>query len=322
VKGSDVSQIELAPAEYRSKGQRYYRLSYWLKQKFGHSVFKACLDAGFSCPNLDGTLSHGGCIFCDHHSFSPTTDVRLLSIADQVAKQVRKWERISKNSKYLAYFQNGTNTYADPQTLKALYDAALIHPKIVGLVIGTRPDCVNDEVLDLIASYQQRSFVNLELGMQSSHDRSLEWMNRGHHNQCLDEAVAKCHARKVPVGLHVILGLPGESTADMIATAHKINALKVHAVKIHNLYVTKTTRLSRLHAEGKLHLPSLDEYLDILINFIENLDPAIVVERLVSESPPEYLVEPSWILDKKRFLLRFEQEMEIRDTWQGRKLGF
>src|SRR5919108_199623 len=230
-----------------SPERRYYAFSRFLKQRFGTKVYRVTVDAGFTCPNVDGTVAVGGCVYCDNRSFSPNRRLPRTPVREQVRRGVAILQERYRADRFLAYFQAATNTYAPVEKLRRLYDEALGHPQIVGLAVGTRPDCVPDPVLDLLEGYARDRYVCLELGLQSVHDRSLDWMNRGHHFDAFLDAVQRCQGRGLDLCIHVILGLPGESTDDMLATADALARLPVQAVKIHNLHVVPDTPLERAY---------------------------------------------------------------------------
>jgi uncharacterized protein len=298
--------------------RRYYALSHFLRRRFGGKVWRVTVDAGFTCPNVDGAVALGGCVYCDNRSFSPNRRLPHVSVRAQVERGVRILEKYYGADRFLVYFQAATNTYASVEKLRRLYDEALDHPQIVGLVIGTRPDCVPDDVLDLVQAYARDRYVSLELGLQTIHGRSLEWMNRGHGLDAFLDAVQRCKGRGFEVGTHVILGLPGETPADMLATADCLASLPVDAVKIHNLHVVRETPLEQMHRAGQVRMLELEEYVEVVCDFLERLPPTMVVQRLSGDAPPEYLVAPQWCLDKPRLLAAIRQEIKRRDSWQGR----
>jgi radical SAM protein (TIGR01212 family) len=299
-------------------GRRYYPLSHFLRQRFGGKVWRVTVDAGFTCPNVDGTVTTGGCVYCDNRSFSPNRRLPHVDVRTQVQRGVRILEKYYGADRFLVYFQAATNTYAPLEKLRRLYDEALDHPQIVGLVVGTRPDCVGDDVLDLSQSYAKDRFVSLELGLQSIHERSLTWMNRGHSPGAFVDAVRRARGRGFEVSAHVILGLPGESKGDMLATAEALAALPVDAVKIHNLHVVRDTPLEQMYRSGAVKMLELPEYVDVVCDFVERLPPTMVIQRLSGDAPPEYLVAPAWCLDKPALLAAIHRELERRDSWQGR----
>jgi radical SAM protein (TIGR01212 family) len=268
---------------------------------------------------VDGTVAVGGCVYCDNRSFSPNRRLPRATVREQVARGVELLRWRYGADRFLAYFQAGTNTYAPVPKLRRLYDEALEHPAVVGLAVGTRPDNVPDPVLDLLHGYARGRYVCLELGLQSVHDRSLDWMNRGHHFDAFVDAVRRCRGRGLDLCAHVILGLPGESWADMMATAEGLAALPVHGVKIHNLHVVRRTPLEAMFRRGEVRLPGRDEYVALVCDFLERLNPAMVVHRLSGDAPPDYLVAPAWCLDKPVLLRAIDDELARRDSWQGKR---
>ena len=295
----------------------YFAFSQFLRERFGSKVYRVTIDAGFTCPNVDGTVTTGGCVYCDNRSFSPNRRLPRQTVRDQVQAGVEAMRRRYGADKFLAYFQAGTNTYAPVDKLKRLYDEALRHPDVVGLVIGTRPDCVPEPVLQLLEGYARRLWVCLELGLQTIHDRSLDWMNRGHHYDCFIDAVRRAKGRGMNLCAHVILGLPGESHDDMLATADACAGLGLDAVKIHNLHVVRDTPLERQYLAGEVKLFDMPEYAALVCNFLERLPPEMVIHRLNGDAPPDYLVAPLWCLDKPGLLHAIDEEFKRRGTRQG-----
>ncbi len=240
--------------------------------------------------------------------------------------------RYRKCYDYLAYFQPATNTYAPVERLRAVYEEALSHPQVVGLVIGTRPDCVPEDVLDLLQEFatshphsrdptdrrETGTYLSVEYGMQTIHNRSLDWMNRGHHHDAMLDAVERSRGRGFEIGAHVMLGLPGETHDDMLATAREIGRLGIDAVKIHNLYCVKNTPLADQVARGEVHLMERTEYVQTLVDFIELLPPTVIVDRISGDAPPEYFIGPTWCLDKPAIKAAVLEEFSRRETWQGR----
>jgi uncharacterized protein len=306
-----------APA-WRSAGLRYHAYSFFLRGKFGRRVQKVSVDAGFTCPNVDGSVAVGGCVFCDNRSFSPSRRTRRVAIGAQIEDGIRRLRIRYDVDRFMAYFQPATNTYAPVAKLRPLYEAALDHPQIVGLAIGTRPDCAPDDVLALLEELAGRTYLSLEFGLQTMHDRSLDWMNRGHHHDATLDAVARSRCRGLELCAHVMLGLPGESHEDMLATAREVARLDFDAVKIHNLYAVKDTPLAGQVARGETRLIERDEYVAVLIDFLERLPPRCVVERITGDAPPDYFVGPAWCLDKPAARAALDAEMVRRNAWQGR----
>jgi uncharacterized protein len=315
-----------ARLEWRAAGLPYFACNFHLRQTFGRRVQKVSIDAGFTCPNVDGTVAVGGCTFCDNRSFSPSRRLPRANIIGQIDQSIARMRiRYRKCRDYLAYFQPATNTYAPVERLRAVYEEALSHPQVVGLVIGTRPDCVPDEVLDLLEEFAKRdshvpnksSYVAVEYGMQTMHDRSLDWMNRGHHHDAMVDAVERSRGRGFEIGAHAILGLPGESHDDMMATAREIGRLGLDAVKIHNLYCVKNTALADQVASGEVQLMERAEYVNTLVDFIERLPPTVIVDRISGDAPPDYFIGPTWCLDKPAVRNAVLAEFAQRGTWQG-----
>src|SRR5262245_28117439 len=278
---SAASQADQPPLPaWRTAGLRYYSYRHFLRQKFGQQrVQKVSLDAGFTCPNVDGTVAIGGCTFCDNRSFSPSRRNRLITgphrdlsekILAQLDDGIRRLKHRYEVDSFIAYFQPATNTYAPVDRLRTLYEAALTHPKVVGLAIGTRPDCVPDDVLDLLQELATKTYLSVEYGLQTIHNRSLDWMNRGHHHDATIDAIERSQGRGFEICGHVILGLPGESHADMLATAGEVARLNFDAVKIHNLYAVKNTPLADQVARGEVTLMNRDDYIRTLIDFLEH----------------------------------------------------
>jgi hypothetical protein len=303
---------------WRAAGLRFFAYGFYLRGRFGDRVQKVSLDAGFTCPNVDGTVAVGGCVFCDNRSFSPSRRLPRTTIAGQLDEGIRRLRRRYRVDRFLAYFQPATNTYAPLERLRGLYQQALAHPGVVGLAVGTRPDCVPDGVLDLLAELAEQTYLSVEYGMQSMHDRSLEWMNRGHTHEAFVDAVERSRGRGFEICAHVILGVPGESHGDMLATANELARLGVHSVKLHNLYAVRDTPLAEWVRSGQVRLMSREDYVRTVVDFLELLPPQCLVERIGGDAPPDYLVGPSWCLDKHGLRLALDAEFCRRDTWQGR----
>lgn len=304
---------------WRSAGLRYFSYNFYLRQRFGGRVQKVSLDAGFTCPNVDGTVAVGGCVFCDNRSFSPSRRLPRTTIAGHLDHGIRVLRRRYPNvEQFLAYFQPATNTYAPVERLRPLYFEALAHPHVVGLAIGTRPDCVGNDVLDLLSELAGGTYLSIEYGMQTMHDRSLDWMNRGHHHDAFLDAVERSRGRGFEICAHVILGLPGETHDDMMRTACELARLSIDSVKLHNLYAVKHTPLAEWVASGEVTLMERDDYLRTLVDFLERLPADCLVERISGDAPPDYLVGPAWCLDKPALRAALDAEFERRDTWQGR----
>lgn len=314
------SDAETVTYDWRAAGLRYYAYNFHLRQKFGHRVQRVSIDAGFTCPNVDGTVAIGGCTFCDNRSFSPSRRLPRQDIAGQIDEGIRRLKRRYVCDHFMAYFQPATNTYAPVDRLRPLYEQALSHPQVVAMAIGTRPDCVPDDVLDLLEEVAGTTYLTVEYGMQTMHDRSLDEMNRGHHHDAFVDAIQRSHGRGFEICGHVIFGLPGESHDDMLATIRELCRLGVDAVKLHNLYAVKRTPLAEQVERGEVTLIKRDDYIRVLVDALEMLPAEIVVERISGEAPPDYFVGPSWCLDKPAVRQALHDELARRDTWQGKRV--
>ncbi len=292
----------------------------FLKSRFPFKVQKISVNAGFTCPNRDGTKGLGGCTYCNNQTFSPDYCHTPTSVTQQVSDGVEFFSHKYPEMHYLAYFQAYTNTYGELQQLIALYEEALAVDKVVGLVIGTRPDCMTDELYNYLQQLQQRYFVMVEFGVESTHDDTLHYINRGHTYAQSVEAIERTAACDLPVGAHMILGLPGEDRERILAHAHKLSQLPLTAVKLHQLQLIRGTRMARQYDEDRerFHLYEVDEYIELAIDFAELLRPDIVIERFVSQSPKELLLAPHWGLKNHEFANRLHNRMKQRKTWQGR----
>jgi len=301
---------------HSGKTRPYRDYSSYLRELFGCRVQKISLDAGLTCPNRDGSLGYGGCIYCNHRG-SGTAAARTKTIGEQIAQGKAFLARRYKASRFIAYFQSFTNTYAPLPHLKQLYGQALADPDVVGLNIGTRPDCVADPVLDHLARLSTRHLIWIEYGLQSSHDRTLQLIRRGHDVQAFIDAVRRTRMREIPVCVHVILGLPGETRDDMLQTARFLASQDIQGVKIHLLYVIRGTVLSQWHATGKYRCLSRDEYVQAVAEFLALLPDHVVVHRLTGDPHPEELAAPAWALEKHRNLQEIVKYMEQRSLRQG-----
>ena len=307
-----------APDNWRAAGHRIFSRNHYNQQVFGGRVWRIRIDGGFSCPNRDGTLGTAGCAFCDPASLGPSLRVGIQPIALQVDQAVQGMGRWRGGKRFFAYFQPGTNTYAPVEQLRMSYEQAIAHPNVVGLIVGTRPDCVPDEVLDLLAELAERKWTLIEYGLQSIHVRSLKWIGRGHGYGAFLDAVARSRQRGLQVGAHVILGLPGETAAEMLATADELARLRIDAVKLHNLHAVRGTRLAELVAAGEVALPTFAEYVGYAVDVLQRLPARCVVDRLSGDAPRECLVGPDWCLHRATVRTAILAELERRDSWQGK----
>ncbi len=309
------------PSDWRRAGLRYYRYSHFLRHRFGGRVQRVSLDAGFTCPNVDGRVTTGGCNFCDNRSFSPSRRMPQRSIAKQLDEGIARIRRRYNCDRFLAYFQPATNTYAPLDRLREVYRPAIEDPRIVGLAIGTRPDCVPDSVLELLEAIAAETYLSVEYGMQTKHNRSLDWINRGHHHDAFLDAMQRSRNRGIEIGAQVILGLPGETSEDMLETARELAGSGIDSIKIHNLYAVRNTRLAEEVTSGTVRLMEHDEYVDILVSFLELLPPHVVVERISGDAPREFFVAPEWCLHKQSIREAVDREFVRRDSWQGKRYG-
>lgn len=299
--------------------RRYRPFSQFLRERFGGRVHRVALDGGFTCPNVDGTVTTGGCNFCDNDSFSPNRRIRLKTIPAQLDRGIAFLNRRFGAEKFLAYFQAGTNTHGSVEKLRRLYDQALADPRVVGLAIATRPDSLPEPVLDLLSEYQKRTFVGLEIGLQSIYERSLQWMNRGHDVGSFVDAMHRCKERGFDLSVHLILGLPGEGPEEVLATARFLARYPLNGLKIHNLHVVRDTLLARQFERGEVRMLERREYVEMVCDLLEWIPSDWVIHRLTGEAPPDHLMAPLWCLDKVGLLEEISQEMQTRESWQGKK---
>jgi radical SAM protein (TIGR01212 family) len=312
------------PQPWRASGQRYFSYKAYLRHQFGVRVQRVSVDARFTCPNVDGKVAVGGCVFCNNASFSPSRRPTggpgpRLSIREQIDDGISRLQRRYADCEhFIAYFQPATNTYAPVDRLEELYREALSHPQVIGLAIGTRPDCAGDDVLDLLTDLARTRYVSVEYGIQTIHNRSLDWMNRGHHHDASIDAIHRSRGRGFEIGAHVLYGLPGESREDMQATAQELARLRIDAVKLHNLYVVRNTPLATQVEQGIVAPPTRRDYVTAVVDTLERLPPFTVIQRLGGEAPDKYFLGPTWCLDKSGLLQAIQEELLRRDTWQGK----
>lgn len=299
---------------------RYNDFAGFLAGEFPFKVQKISVNAGFTCPNRDGTKGFGGCTYCNNQTFNPAYCRDDRSVTMQLEEGKRFFARKYPQMKYLAYFQAYTNTYGELELLKRMYEEALAVEGVVGLVIGTRPDCMPDSLLDYLEEVNRRTFLLVEYGIESADDRTLERINRGHSFACTEDAVRRTAARGIRTGGHVILGLPGESREDLIKQAERLSELPLTTLKMHQLQLIRGTRMAHEYAlyPEEFHLFSADEYIDLVIDYVEHLRPDLILERFVSQSPRELLIVPDWGLKNHEFTDRVKKRMKERDAWQGK----
>ena len=281
--------------------QYYHDFGTWIRNQLPFRVQKISIDAGFTCPNRDGRIGIGGCIFCDNKSFNPSYCSHKKSITEQLEDGKRFFAKKYPEMKYLAYFQAYTNTYDTVDKLKQLYEEALKVEDVVGIVIGTRPDCVSSELLDYLEELNKRTFLIVEYGIESCNDDTLRYINRGHDFACTRKAVEETAKRGIYVGGHVIMGLPGEDASESLRQAPIISSLPLTMLKIHQMQIIKGTRLAKIYKERPFHLYTIEEYIDLITQYIGLLRSNLVLERFVTQSPPEMLIAPKWGLKNYEF---------------------
>ena len=289
----------------------------WIRRQFPFRVQKISIDAGFTCPNRDGRISTGGCIYCDNRTFNPAYCQRRLPVGAQLEEGKQFFGRKYPDMKYLAYFQAFTNTYAPLSQLKALYEEALAVEDVVGIVIGTRPDCVSDELLDYLAELNQRTFVLVEYGIESANNETLRRINRGHTFEQSVAALERTKQRGLLTGAHIILGLPGEDAAESLRQAPILSALPIDILKIHQMQIIKGTRLAEEFAAQPFHIYTADEYIELIARYIQQLRPDLVLERFVSQSPKELLIAPHWGLKNYEFTNLLVNYLKAHNIRQG-----
>jgi len=289
----------------------------WIRRQFPFRVQKISIDAGFTCPNRDGRISTGGCIYCDNRTFNPSYCQRRLSISTQLEEGKRFFAHKYPDMKYLAYFQAFTNTYAPLSHLKALYEEALSVEDIVGIVIGTRPDCITDELLDYLAELNKRTFVLLEYGLESTNNDTLLRINRGHSFEQSQMAIERTKQRGLLCGAHIILGLPGEDAAESLRQAPIISSLPIDILKIHQIQIIRGTRLADEFEANPFHIYTVEEYIKLIAEYIQRLRPDMVLERFVSQSPKELLIAPHWGLKNHEFTNLLVNYLKLHKIRQG-----
>ena len=303
---------------YEWNGKRYNSLNYFLRQKFGEKIFKISLDAGFSCPNRDGTISTGGCIFCSERGSGDFAGSREKSIAEQFNDIKRMMNKKWKSGKYIAYFQAYTNTYADIDTLRRKYDEAVNQEGVVALAIATRPDCLNDNVLSLLEEYSRKLYTWVELGLQTSKEETAKIINRGYRLETFEKSLENLNRINIDTVAHVIFGLPYEDRYDMINTINYIAHKDIRGIKIHLLHLMKGTPLEKMYDDGKLEFMTMDEYVELVCNAISLLPQDIVIHRLTGDAPRSLLIGPEWSLKKWEVLNSIDNYLEEHNLFQGK----
>ena len=305
---------------YSDSNKRYHTYNYFLKRKFGGKVAKLSLDAGFSCPNIDGTKGHGGCTYCSGRGSGDFAGNPADSLRQQMEQQKSVMEKKWPGSQYIAYFQAHTNTHGSVEQMKNAFEAVLDIPGVVGISIATRADCLDEEKADYIASLMERTFVEVELGLQSVFDITGERINRCHSYEEFLAGFALLKARNIPVCIHLINGLPGENREMMLESARRVGELRPHSVKLHLLHVIEGTVLAEQWKRGEFPLLEREEYVEILCDQLELLPPEIVIQRITGDGDKATLLGPLWSMDKKKVMNAIDMEMARRNSWQGAKL--
>ena len=300
-------------------GKPYYSFDSMLKERFSQKVYKVALNGGMTCPNRDGTLGSRGCIFCSAGGSGDFAGNKEDPISVQIETQVQRLREKRNASSFIAYFQAYTNTYAPVSYLREIYTEAIDHPDIAALSIGTRPDCLGKEVLDLLEELNHKKPVWVELGLQTIHEKTAAYIRRGYPLSCFAAAVKELQKRKLDVIVHTILGLPGESREDILETISYLNHMDIQGIKLQLLHVLKGTDLAEDYLAGKFRVYTMEEYIDLVIDCLEHLSPEIVVHRLTGDGPKELLLAPLWSSAKKTVLNTLHHQCKVRGAWQGKQ---
>jgi len=302
--------------------RRFNAYSNYFLKEFGERIQKLSIDAGFTCPNRDGTVGTGGCTYCNNEAFNPSYCTPSKSISQQIIEGIEfHKKRYRRANKYLAYFQPFSNTYAPLDKLRNIYNEALKFPEVIGLVIGTRPDCIDDKKLDFFIELSKKYYIIIEYGIESCYDKTLERVNRGHSFEQSVKAITKTAQKGIKTGAHIIFGLPGETKQEMLDEADILSELPLNNIKFHQLQIIKDTEMAKEYREKpeNFNLFSLDEYIDFIINFLERLSPDIVIERFAGEVPPRFLSGPGWgLIRNDQILNLIEKKLAEKNTWQGK----
>ena len=301
-------------------GKPYRSLDYMLRERFGEKVYKVTLNGGMSCPNRDGTLGTRGCIFCSEGGSGDFAADVSLSVTEQIESQIALLSGKRPIQKYIAYFQAYTNTYAPVEYLRKIFKEAMSHPRIVALSVGTRPDCLGEEVLDLLEELNRIKPVWIELGLQTIHEKTAQYIRRGYRLSCFDQALENLRKRNIEVIVHTILGLPGESREEILETMRYLNKKDIQGIKLQLLHVLKGTDLAYDYLAGRFQVYEREEYLDLLIECLENLDPEIVIHRITGDGPKDLLIAPLWASRKREVLNLLHHQMKEQNSYQGKSL--
>ena len=310
------------PFQYTDNNKRYHTLDYFYKNKFGKKVCKISLNAGFTCPNKDGTKGYGGCIYCSKlgsGDFAGNKEKDLITQFNEVKEIMKKkWP----DALYIGYFQANTNTYAKTEVLKQKYEPILELKNVIGLNIATRPDAITEDCLDYLEELSTRTYLTVELGLQTIHEKTTKLINRGHDLECFTNMVKELRKRNINVVVHIINGLPYETKEMMLETVEYLNKLDIQGIKIHMLHIIKDTRLANLYNQEKFHILTKEEYIDIVIEQLERLRPEIIINRITGDPVKEDLIEPTWLLKKFCVLNDIDKEMVKRNSYQGKLISY
>lgn len=305
--------------DVRMWGEKPYRsLDFHLRQQFGEKVYKLSLNGGMTCPNRDGKVGEGGCIFCSAGGSGDFAADKSLSIPEQIKVQKDALRDKKPARKYVAYFQAYTNTYAPVDYLEKIYTEAMSDPQVVALSVGTRPDCLPKDVLELLAQLNRHKPVWVELGLQTIHEETARYIRRGYELPCFEYAVSELHKRNIDVVVHTILGLPGETRRQMLETVEYLNTRDIQGIKLQLLHILRGTDLAKIYAKQQIHIMSMEEYITIVIECLEHLSPKITVHRLTGDGPKDLLLAPLWSSKKRTVLNQIHREMKKRGSWQGK----
>jgi radical SAM protein (TIGR01212 family) len=298
--------------------RRYNDYGNFLKEKFGCRVHKVSVDMGFTCPNRDGSVAQGGCIYCNNDTFVPPYARARFPMQDQIGCGMRYLKRRFKAQKFIIYFQAYTNTYDRIEKLEKLYREALGYENVVGIAVGTRSDCIDEKKIELFEALADECFVSVEYGIESVYDKTLRFMNRGHDYQSVKDAIELTKGRGVHIGAHIILGMPTENEEEMLYMAEEVSKLGIDSLKIHNLHIVKNTPLAETYKNSPFHLFGYHEYVDLITSFLERISPDVVIERLFTDTPKDLLIAPVWNKNHNLIIRGIEEALERNNTYQGR----
>jgi len=297
---------------------RYNTYRPYIKEKLGYRVNKLSVDMGFTCPNRDGNLAVGGCVYCNNDSFVPPYARARFSMDQQITNGMDYLKKRFKAEKFIVYFQSYTNTYDSVEKLEEMYRNALKYEDVIGIAVGTRSDCIDEEKINMFEKLAKHCYVSLEFGIESIYDKTLEFMNRGHDYQSVLDAIEMSKGRGFEIGAHIIVGMPTETREEMLAMAGEVSSLGIDVFKVHNLHIVRNTPLARMYRKEPFSLFNFEEYIDFIIEFLERLSPDMVIERLFTDTPHQLLIAPDWGKSHLQILQAIETELERKDTYQGR----